>query len=167
MNLCILCAIVIKKFLLLISLILFLSVGCSSTNPSNVKKSDTQKITSIEYGYVLSSQPVKIKGEGSAIGATTGGLIGGLLGTQVCGEEEVIGTKCQDIAVVYGAIGGAALGYVIEAKLGNHDGFQYIIDIDEKNEDIAVVQGDKVSLISGERVVILYGNTIRVTPFGE
>ena len=148
-------------------MVLFLILGCNSTNPGNVKKTDTQKITSIEYGYVLSSTPVKIKGEGSAIGATAGGLIGGLLGTQVCGEKEVIGTKCQDIAVIYGTIGGAALGYVLEAKLGNHDGFQYIIDIDNKNEDIAIVQGDKEPLINGERIVILYGNTIRVTPFGE
>lgn len=154
------------KLILFLFLSLFI-ISCSSTNPENVKKSDTQKITSIEYGYVISSTPVKIKGEGSAIGATAGGLIGGLLGTQVCGEEEIIGTKCQDIAVVYGTIGGAALGYVIEAKLGNHDGFQYIIDVDDKSEDIAVVQGDKETLISGERVVILYGNTIRVTPFGE
>ena len=154
------------KLILFLFLSLFI-ISCSSTNPENVKKSDTQKITSIEYGYVISSTPVKIKGEGSAIGATAGGLIGGLLGTQVCGEEEIIGTKCQDIAVVYGTIGGAALGYVIEAKLGNHDGFQYIIDIDNKNEDIAIVQGDKEPLINGERIVILYGNTIRVTPFGE
>ena len=156
------------KINLLITLgIFFLILGCNSTNPGNVKKTDTQKITSIEYGYVLSSTPVKIKGEGSAIGATAGGLIGGLLGTQVCGEKEVIGTKCQDIAVIYGTIGGAALGYVLEAKLGNHDGFQYIIDIDNKNEDIAIVQNDKEPLINGERIVILYGNTIRVTPFGE
>ena len=59
-------------------------------------------------------------------------MIGGLLASQICGEEEILGTKCQDIAVVYGAIGGAALGYVIEAKLGNHDGFQYIIQIERK-----------------------------------
>lgn len=151
---------------LIIFFILFIFVGCNSTNPGNVKKSETQRITSIEYGYILSSTPVKIKGESSGLGATAGGLIGGLLGTQVCGEEEIVGTKCQDIAVVYGAIGGAALGYVLEAKLGNHDGFQYIINVDDK-EDIAVVQGDKESLIIGERVVILYGETIRVTPFSE
>ncbi len=154
------------KFLIIFFISIFL-IGCSSTNPKNVTKSDTQKITSIKYGYIISSMPVKIKGEGSVIGATTGGLIGGLLGTQICGEEEVLGTKCQDIAVVYGTIGGAALGYVTEAILGNHDGFQYIIDIDDQEDDIAVVQGDKETLIAGERVVILYSNDIRVAPFSN
>ena len=156
----------IKNCFILFFSILILS-GCNSTNPKNVTKSDTQKITSIKYGYIISSMPVKIKGEGSVIGATTGGLIGGLLGTQICGEEEVLGTKCQDIAVVYGTIGGAALGYVTEAILGNHDGFHYIIDIDDQEDDIAVVQGDKETLIAGERVVILYSNDIRVAPFSN
>ena len=58
-------------------------------------------------------------------------MIGGLLGTAVCGEEEIIGTKCQDIAVVFGTLGGVAAGTVIQATLGNHNGFQYIITIDE------------------------------------
>ncbi len=85
------------KFFLVISLFLF--YACSNTAPTNVKTSDTQKVTAIEYGIIKSSSPVKIKGESNWIGATAGGMIGGLLGTQVCGEEEIIGTKCQDIAV--------------------------------------------------------------------
>ena len=48
-------------------------------------------------------------------------MIGGLLGTKICGEEEIIGTKCQDIGVVFGVIGGAAAGTVTQAILGNHD----------------------------------------------
>tara|TARA_B100001123_G_scaffold414333_1_gene513671 strand:- start:75 stop:548 length:474 start_codon:yes stop_codon:yes gene_type:complete len=156
-----------KIKILVILITPFFLISCNTTNPGNVKKSDTQKITSIQYGYVLSSTPVKIKGEGSGIGATAGGLIGGLLGTQLCGEKEVIGTKCQDIALVYGTIGGAALGYVLEAKIGNHNGFQYVLDIDTKEEDVAIVQGDTEPLISGERVVVLYGDTIRVLPFAD
>ena len=104
--------------------------------------------------------PVRIKGEGSVIGATAGGLIGGLLGTKLCDEKEILGTKCQDIAVVYGTIGGAALGYVTEAILGNHDGFQYIIDIDNKETDSAFVQGDSNPLSNGQRVIIIYGNDV-------
>ena len=157
-------------------LLIFLTYSCSNTSPTNVKTSDAQKVTSIEYGIVKSSTPVKIKGEANWIGATAGGMIGGLLGTQVCGEEEIIGTKCQDIAVVFGTIGGAAAGTVIQATLGNHNGYQYIITIDEceknivsckNNEDKVFVQGGKEVITKGQRVVIIYGDDIRVMPYEE
>ena len=153
------------KFLLIISIIFIYS--CSSTSPTNVKTSDAQKITAVEYGIIKSSSPIKIKGESNWIGATAGGMIGGLLGTQVCGEEEIIGTKCQDIAVVYGTIGGAAIGTVAQSILGNHDGFQYIVDIDNVEKDSAFVQGDITPISKGQRVVIIYGKDIRVLPYEE
>ena len=161
--------------ILTVFFILFL-FACSNTSPTNVKTSDAQKVTSIEYGIIKSSSPVKIKGESNWVGATAGGMIGGLLGTQVCGEEEIVGTKCQDIAVVFGTIGGAAAGSVIQATLGNHNGFQYIITVDDcsesftsckSNEDKAFVQGDETPLNQGQRVVIIYGNDIRVMPYEE
>ena len=154
----------IKYFLLLL---MFFTYACTNTSPTNVSTSDAQKVTAIEYGVIKSSQPVKIKGESNWIGATAGGMIGGLLGTQVCGEEEIIGTKCQDIAVVYGTIGGAAIGSVAQAMLGNHDGFQYIVNMDDSDKDSAFVQGDKNAMNIGQRVVIIYGNDIRVMPYEE
>ena len=144
--------------------ILFL-YACSNTSPTNVKSSDAQTITTIKYGTIISSSPVKIKGESNWIGATAGGMIGGLLGTAVCGENEIVGTKCQDIAVVFGTIGGAAIGSVTQAKLGDHDGFQYIIDINDTENDSAVVQGDKSPIKNGQKVVIIYGSDIRVMPY--
>ena len=153
------------KFLLIIPIIFIYS--CSSTSPSDVKTSDAQKVTAVEYGIIKSASPIKIKGESNWIGATAGGMIGGLLGTQVCGKEEIVGTKCQDIAVVYGTIGGAAIGTVAQGILGNHDGFQYIVDIDNDEKDSAFVQGDKTPISKGQRVVIIYGNDIRVMPYEE
>jgi len=153
------------KILSLLSILVI--YACSNTSPTNVKTSDAQKVTAIEYGIIKSSAPVKIKGESNWIGATAGGIIGGLLGTTVCGEEEIIGTKCQDIAVVFGTIGGAAIGSVTQAKLGDHDGFQYIIDIDNNKKDSSIVQGDKKAIQNGQRVVIIYGNDIRVMPYEE
>ena len=153
---------------------LFFLFSCSSTSPNIVKTSDTQKISAIEYGTIKTSLPVKIKGESDWIGATAGGLIGALLGAHICGEEEVAGTKCQDIGIVFGTVGGAAAGSVIQAALGNHDGFQYIINIDncgestlscENNQDKAFVQGDKDPLPNNQRVIIIYGNTIRIIPY--
>lgn len=153
------------KVLFFISILFFYS--CSSTSPTNVKTSDAQKVTAVEYGFIKSVSPIKIKGESNWIGATAGGMIGGLLGTQVCGEEEIIGTKCQDIAVVYGTIGGAAIGTVAQAMLGNHDGFQYIVNIDNAEKDSAFVQGDQTPITKGQRVVIIYGNDIRLLPYEE
>ena len=149
-------------FLIFVSIIL---ASCNTTNPTDVKKTDTQKITSIEYGNIVSSLPVKVKGEGSMVGTTTGALIGGLLGTQVCGKELIAGAKCEEIAIVYATIGGAALGYVTEALLGNHDGHQYIINVDDSDDDIAIVQGSETLIKNGERVVIIFGKTIRVLPY--
>ena len=153
--------------LTIIFLFSFLLYGCFSTSPTNVTKTDTQTISTVDYGNIINSMPVKIKGEGNWIGATAGAMIGGLLGTKVCGEEEVIGTKCQDIGVVFGVIGGAAAGTVTQAILGNHDGFQYIVNIDNKENDSAFVQGDKEALKVGQRVVIIYGQNIRILPFEE
>ena len=149
-------------FLIFVPIIL---ASCNTTNPTDVKKTDTQIITSIKYGNIVSSLPVKVKGEGSMIGTTTGALIGGLLGTQVCGKELIAGAKCEEIAVVYATIGGAALGYVTEALLGNHDGHQYIINVDDSDDDIAIVQGSETLIKNGERVVIIFGKTIRVLPY--
>ena len=163
-----------KNIYLLIFLLLLYSCGTTSSN--DVKTSDSQKITAIEYGTIKTSLPVKIKGESNWIGTTAGAMIGGLLGTQVCGEEEIVGTKCQDIAVVFGTIGGAAAGTVIQATLGNHDGYQYIINIDscaenvavcENNQDKAFVQGDKDPIPDGQKVVIIYGNDVRIMPYQE
>jgi outer membrane lipoprotein SlyB len=150
-----------------IILIILLFYSCTYTSPTNVKTSDTQKITAVEYGIIKTSLPVKIKGESNWVGATAGGMIGGLLGTMVCGEEEVVGTKCQDIGVVFGVIGGGATGTVIQATLGNHDGFQYVVDIDNSEKDSAFVQGDKTPLSNGQRVIIIYGNDVRILPFQE
>ena len=159
---------------LFVGFLIIILVSCNTTSPNKVKKSDAQKITNIEYGTIKTSLPIKIEGESDWIGATTGAMIGGLLATQVCGEGEILGTKCQDIAVVYGAIGGAAMGSVIQAKIGNHDGFQYIVSIEKcgensssciNDQDKAFVQGDDNPIPNGQKVVIIYGEDVRVMPY--
>ena len=154
------------KNIFFLILLVFL-YACSTTSPTNVKTSDAQKVTAVEYGIIKTSLPVKIKGESNWVGATAGAMLGGLLGTQVCSEEEIVGTKCQDIAVVFGTIGGAAVGTVAQAMLGNHDGFQYIVDIDNKKTDSAFVQGDSNPIPNGQRVIIIYGNDVRIMPYEE
>ena len=156
----------LKKLTIYIILSLFF-LACSSTSPTNVKKSDAQRVNKVDYGRIITSLPVQIKGEGNRVGATAGAMIGGLLGTQLCGDKEIVGTKCQDIGVVFGAIGGAAAGTVTQAMLGSHDGFQYIIDVDNSDNDSAFVQGDTEAILDGQRVVIIYGEDVRILPHKE
>ena len=166
----------IIKFIILPIILIISIVSCNTTSPNKVKKSDTQKVTNIEYGTIKTSLPVKIEGESDWIGATAGAMIAGLLATQICGEEEISGTKCQDIAIVFGSIGGAAMGSVIQAKIGNHDGFQYIINIDQcgndsslcvNDQEKAFVQGDDNAIPNGQKVVIIYGDVVRVMSYDE
>ena len=161
---------------IILGFLIIILVSCNTTSPNKVKKSDAQKVTNIEYGTIKTSLPVMIEGESDWIGATAGAMIGGLLATQVCGEGEILGTKCQDIAVVYGTIGGAAMGSVIQAKIGNHDGFQYIVNIEKcgensssciNDQDKAFVQGDDNPIPNGQKVVIIYGEDIRVMPYED
>ena len=161
---------------IVLGFLIIILVSCNTTSPNKVKKSDAQKVTNIEYGTIKTSLPVKIEGESDWIGATAGAMSGGLLATQVCGEGEILGTKCQDIAVVYGTIGGAAMGSVIQAKIGNHDGFQYIVNIEKcgensssciNDQDKAFVQGDDSAIPNGQKVVIIYGEDVRVMPYAE
>ena len=158
----------IKK-LILSTILSFFLASCFSTNPTNVKTSDAQKISKVEYGRIITSLPVKIKGEGNWVGASAGAMLGGLLGSQLCGggDNEIAGTKCQDIGIVLGTIGGAAAGTVTQAMLGNHNGFQYIIDIDNSEKDSAFVQGDSIAISDGQKVVIIYGKDVRILPHKE
>ena len=155
----------INSILLIAFSLIFLT--CNTTIPSEIKKSETQEIIKIDYGTIISSTPVEIRGEGSEIGTITGAMVGGLLATQVCGDELIAGYMCQDVAIIYGTIGGAALGFALEAKLGDHSGFQYVIDIDGTNNNVVVVQGDEFPIRNQQRIVILYSDTISVLPFNE
>ena len=153
-----------KKIYISVVLSLLLT-SCFSTSPNNVKIGDANNIGTVDYGTIKASMPVKIKGEGNWVGATAGAMLGGLLGTAICGEKEISGTKCQDIGIIFGTVGGAAAGTVTQGILGNHDGFQYIVKIDNKTKDSAFVQGDKEALKNNQRVVIIYGETVRILPY--
>ena len=116
----------------------------------------------VKYGVLKSSIPVKIKSDGM-VGALLGGVVGGIIGA-----GDVLSDKnSREKAEVYGAVVGALIGYVTATNLGSHDGFQYIIDIDNSNTDSAFVQGDIEAIPDGQKVVILYGEDVRILPFEE
>ena len=143
------------KFIFL-SLFVFIS-ACAGFN-TGVKKSDTQKINTVKYGTLVAAEPVKITGESTGLGALTGGLIGFVVG---CGEG-ILDDDCRDAAAVVGTIGGAIVGYVAGSKLGDHTGFQYVVDVDDTDDDISIVQSGKEQIPIGSRVTIAIGANTRI-----
>ena len=145
----------LTKLILLFSFTLI--SACGDFN-SGVKKSDTQKINTVKYGTLVAAEPVKITGESTGIGALTGGLIVFVVG---CGEG-IFDDDCRDAAAVVGTIGGAIVGYVAGSKLGDHTGFQYVVDVDNTNDDISIVQSGKEQIPIGSRVTIAIGTNTRI-----
>ncbi len=141
-------------------LIILLSVFFLSCNNmvDGVNKSDTQRINTVKYGTLVAAEPVKIKGEDDGLGAVTGGLLGAVIG---CGEG-IFDDECRDTVAVVGAIGGAILGNAVASRLGDHNGFQYVIDIDDSEDDISIVQSGNEQIPIGSKVTVSIGTNTRV-----
>ena len=144
----------IKKFIILSSVIF---ISCNNMI-DGVDKSDTQKINTVKYGTLVAAEPVKIKGEDDGLGAITGGLLGAVIG---CGEG-IFDDECRDTVAVVGAIGGAIIGNAVASRLGDHNGFQYVVDIEDSDEDISIVQSGDEQIPIGSKVTISIGTNTRI-----
>ena len=78
-----------------------------------------------------------------------------------CGDG-ILDDDCRDAAAVVGTIGGAIVGYVAGSKLGDHTGFQYVVDVDDTDDDISIVQSGKEQIPIGSRVTIAIGANTRI-----
>ena len=144
----------IKKFIILSSIIF---ISCNNMI-DGVNKSDTQKINTVKYGTLVAAEPVKIKGEDDGLGAITGGLLGAVIG---CGEG-IFDDECRDTVAVVGAIGGAIIGNAVASRLGDHNGFQYVVDINDSDEDLSIVQSGDEQIPIGSKVTISIGTNTRI-----
>ena len=144
----------LKKFIIVLS-VLFLS--CNNM-VDGVNKSDTQRINTVKYGTLVAAEPVKIKGEDDGLGAVTGGLLGAIIG---CGEG-IFDDECRDTVAIVGAIGGAILGNAVASRLGDHNGFQYVVDVENSDDDIPIVQSGEEQIPIGSKVTISIGANTRI-----
>ena len=144
----------LKKFTIVLS-VLFLS--CNNM-VDGVNKSDTQRINTVKYGTLVAAEPVKIKGEDDGLGAVTGGLLGAIIG---CGDG-IFDDECRDTVAIVGAIGGAILGNAVASRLGDHNGFQYVVDVEDSDDDISIVQSGEEQIPIGSKVTISIGANPRI-----
>ena len=145
-------------------LIIFLFLlSCAETTAYKVKSGDANTVLPTEVGVVIDVMAVRIQGDYSNAGAIVGGIIGG-----IAGEKIGSGTG-KDLAVITGATAGAIIGYYLPVKIGEHNGFQVTVKLDNVPNPTSIIQGiskneENKPLKIGQRVAIIYGEKVRVVP---
>lgn len=135
--------------------------GCvSGLQGSTYSRSEARQVQEVEFGTVLSTNPVVIEGKQSGAGQLPGAIIGGVAGSSV-GEG-----KGQQIFTILGAVGGAVVGSMIEEQATRTQGLELTIKMDS-GKTLSIVQevGNVNVFREGQRVrVLTQGALARVSP---
>ena len=144
-----------------ISLLTLGLTGCvSGLQGSTYSRSEARQVQKVEFGTVLSTNPVVIEGKQSGAGQLPGAIIGGVAGSSV-GEG-----KGQQIFTILGAVGGAVVGSMIEEQATRTQGLELTIKMDSGKTLSIVQEVDNVNAFrEGQRVrVLTQGALARVSP---
>ena len=144
-----------------ISLLTLGLTGCvSGLQGSTYSRSEARQVQEVEFGTVLSTNPVVIEGKQSGAGQLPGAIIGGVAGSSV-GEG-----KGQQIFTILGAVGGAVVGSMIEEQATRTQGLELTIKMDSGKTLSIVQEVDNVNVFrEGQRVrVLTQGALARVSP---
>ena len=143
------------------SLLTLALTGCVSVlQGSTSSRSEARQVQKVEFGTVLSTNPVVIEGKQSGAGQLPGAIIGGVAGSSV-GEG-----KGQQIFTILGAVGGAVVGSMIEEQATRTQGLELTIKMDSGKTLSIVQEVDNVNVFrEGQRVrVLTQGALARVSP---
>lgn len=145
---------------LVVSPLVFLA-GCANQSASSNVYSygQAQREQIVRMGTVVSTRAVVIQNENpSGIGGVAGGALGGVAASSIGGG------RGQVLATIGGALLGGLAGNAIENRVGNTQGLEITVRLDN-GETRVVAQAADIQFTSGQRVRLLSGNgPTRVVP---
>ena len=132
-----------------------LSAGCTNYSGNTYSGSQVRSAQTVQYGTVVSVQPVTLE---AVLGTVGGGVVGGVLGNMVGGG------RGKTLATIAGAALGAAGGYAGEKALTKQNGLEITVEL-ENGQQLSIVQAADQQFSPGERVRVLRGSdgSARVT----
>ena len=136
-----------------------LSAGCTHYSGNTYSGSQVRSAQTVQYGTVVSVQPVTLEEDRPAVlGTVGGGVVGGVLGNMVGGG------RGKTLATIAGAALGAAGGYAGEKALTKQNGLEITVEL-ENGQQLSIVQAADQQFSPGERVRVLRGSdgSARVT----
>ncbi len=144
-----------KIFAVNLILALLLVTGCTRQISQNAYKGADVGAPATTYrGVIISARQITVEEgdmlEDNAMGIMGGGLVGGLLGSQIGG-----GNTAPLIGAGVGAVAGGVGGAFLEKHLKTQQGMEYTVQIDGSNSLMTIVQGvDEVYKV-GQRVLVM------------
>lgn len=108
-------------------------------------------------GTIISKRLVQIdnnSGMGGLLGAGAGAVAGSAIGG---------GTRANILGGIGGAVAGGLIGNAVDKGIHSQQGFEYIIRV-SKGNTISVTQTTETNLAVGQKVMVIYGNPVRVIP---
>jgi outer membrane lipoprotein SlyB len=105
-------------------------------------------------GTVTNVKTIKVKGEGTGVGAVAGGVLGGVLGHQIGGG------RGKDVATVAGAAGGAYAGHQTEKNMKSKMRYQVIVKL-ESGESRTFTYNAATSYKVGDKIKVDAGKLVR------
>ena len=136
-----------------------LLVGCASSSPDVISRSDAQRMAQVQDGVVLTLRPVVVDGSQSGVGAAVGGVVGavgGYGGSGVRREAQILG--------VLASVAGAAAGNAIERMSTREEAQEILVQL-KSGDRRAIVQatGGETFLPGDAVIIVTTGSKVRVT----
>jgi outer membrane lipoprotein SlyB len=126
-----------------------LFAGCATSNPDVVQRYETQRLSQVQEGTVLSVRNVVIDGVQSGLGGATGAMIGGIAGsTRSSGAESAV------ISLVAAVLGGM-MGNAMERGATREDGVELLVQLRNGERRSIVQSRGNEALAAGEAVVLV------------
>lgn len=145
------------RFLALSALVGASLVGCASSNPDVVPRSQAQSLQSVRFGQVVSVRAVTVDGTQSGLGAVAGAVAGGVAGSSVGGKREGLAVG------VIGAVLGGALGNAIERSATKEGALEFVLQLDDGSRHVLVQAQGAQDIQVGDRVRLVgSGSSVRL-----
>ena len=133
--------------------------ACASSSPDTIRRSDTQTMSSVQDGVILTVRTVTVDGSQSGVGGVVGGVVGAIAGSAGSGVQ-----REQNVLGLLGAVAGAAAGNAVERMSTKEEALEIIVQLNNGDRRAIVQAKGGETLLAGDKVILVTtGGKVRVS----
>jgi len=133
--------------------------ACASSSPDIIRRSDTQTMSQVQDGVILTVRTVTVDGSQSGVGGVVGGVVGAIAGSAGSGVQ-----REQNVLGLLGAVAGAAAGNAVERMSTKEEAIELIVQLKNGDRRAIVQAKGGETLMAGDKVILVTtGGKVRVS----